>query len=96
MTMTILESLLAAVPSLSSLSSTVSGAAAGGAAALPHWLRANGQKQLQQQQQQQQQQDAVQHVTERQETCHVETTPDGFRVLRCTETRELLRQCADG
>lgn len=35
------------------------------------------------------------HVTERRETCHVESV-DGFKVLKCTQTREVLRRCADG
>jgi hypothetical protein len=37
----------------------------------------------------------VEHVTERRETCRVESV-DGFKLLKCTETRELLRQCRDG
>lgn len=54
---------------------------------LPLWLQRTAERQPQA--------PAADHISVRRETCHVETQ-DGFKVLKCSEIREVFRCAADG
>lgn len=58
---------------------------------LPLWLQRTAERP----QTQALQASAADHISVRRETCHVETQ-DGFKVLKCSEIREVFRCAADG
>jgi hypothetical protein len=55
---------------------------------LPFWLQRTAERA-------QSQAPVADHISVRRETCHVETQ-DGFKVLKCSEIREVFRCAADG
>lgn len=55
---------------------------------LPFWLQRTAERA-------QSQGPVADHISVRRETCHVETQ-DGFKVLKCSEIREVFRCAADG